>query len=61
LPEELERLRMQVRYRGHSLEVEITQSKLKVSSLRCTENPIKIGYKDSMIDLRERDTREFSL
>ena len=61
LPEELERLRMEIRYRGHSLEVEISQSKLKVSSLRCAENPIKIGYKDSVIGLKERDTREFSL
>jgi alpha,alpha-trehalase len=61
LPEELERLRMQLRYRGHSLQVEITQAKLKVSALRCTEHPIQIGFKDDVVQLNEGDTREFSL
>jgi hypothetical protein len=32
-----------------------------VSTLRCAENPIRIGYRDNLIDLGERDTREFSL
>jgi alpha,alpha-trehalase len=61
LPEELERLRMQLRYRGHSLQVEITQAKLKVSALRCTEQPIQIGFKDDVVELNEGDTQEFSL
>ncbi len=61
LPDELEKLRMKLRYRGHSLQVEITQAKLKVTSLRCTEKPIKLGYKESVIDLGEKDSREFSL
>jgi alpha,alpha-trehalase len=61
LPEELARLRMQVRYRGHSLEVEITQKKLKVSALRCAQHPIQIGFRDTVVDLNEGDTTEFKL
>jgi alpha,alpha-trehalase len=60
LPEELARLRMQIRYRGHSLEVEITSDKLKVSALRCTQKPIKIGFRDEVMDLKEGDTKEFA-
>ncbi len=61
LPEELERLRMQVRYRGQSLEVEITQGKLKVRALRCAEKPIKIGFREEVSELKEGDTKEFGL
>jgi alpha,alpha-trehalase len=61
LPEELERLRMQLRYRGHSLEVEITQAKLKVRALRCTQHPIQIGFKDKVVELNEGDSQEFEL
>jgi alpha,alpha-trehalase len=61
LPEELETLRMQLHYRGHSLETKITQKKLKVSALRCMQHPIKVGFKGTVVDLSEGATREFEL
>jgi len=61
LPEELDRLRMEIRYRGHSLDIEITGKTCTVSALRCTEKPIRIGCKDTVIELPEGDTREFTL
>jgi alpha,alpha-trehalase len=61
LPEELERLRMEIRYRGHSLDIEITGESCTVSALRCAEKPIRIGCKDTVLELAEGDTREFSL
>jgi alpha,alpha-trehalase len=61
LPEEVESLHMEIRYRGHSLEVKITGKSFTVRSLRCAESPIRIGYKDTVIELRERDTRKFTL
>jgi len=61
LPEEVEHLQMEIRYRGHSLEVEITDKYFVVRSMRCAEKPISIGYKDTVIELGERDTKEFAL
>ncbi|MFW6114827.1 MAG: glycoside hydrolase family 65 protein [Thermodesulfobacteriota bacterium] len=61
LPEEVESLQMEIRYRGHSLEVEITGKSFRVRSMRCAETPISIGYKDTVVELGERETREFSL
>ncbi len=61
LPEELEHLRMQIRYRGHSLSVEINSDNIKVSAFRCSEEPIRIGVKDEVFDLREGDSKEVAL
>jgi alpha,alpha-trehalase len=61
LPEKVESLQMEIRYRGHSLELEITGKRFWVRSMRCAEKPISIGYKDAVFELGERDTREFSL
>jgi alpha,alpha-trehalase len=61
LPEELEDLRMQIRYRGHSLSVQINSDNITVSAFRCTEEPIKIGVKDQVFDLREGDSQKVAL
>jgi alpha,alpha-trehalase len=61
LPEELGNLHIQIRYRGHTLDLEITQEKIKVSTLRSTERPIKIGFADETFDLHEKDVKEFDL
>jgi len=61
LPEELADLRMGIRYRGHSLSVEINSDNIKVSAFRCSEEPIKIAYKDEVFDLREGDSKEIAL
>lgn len=61
LPQKLTKLGMCIHYRGHSLEVEITARKLKVSALRVVEKPIKIGFKDEVFQLKAGDTVEIVL
>ena len=45
LPEELDRLLMNIHYHFHSLEVEITQKKLKIRALDSPAKPIRISVK----------------
>lgn len=61
LPKELTKLRLQLRYRGHSLEVHITADKLRLTACRCAEKPIKIAFKDNIFDLKEGETKEIDL
>ena len=61
LPQEVGRLRLQVRYRGHTLDLEITDKKLKVKSGPSSERPIKIGFRDKMVDIHEKETKTFDL
>lgn len=61
LPEDLAELRMQIRYRGHSLDVQITPDRLKVDALRCTAEPIKIGFKEEVFELEEGHMKEIAL
>ena len=61
LPEELKRLQMQIRYRGHTLDLDITSSKLKVSALRTSEKPIKIGLKGKTYHLEQNKAVELEL
>lgn len=61
LPSEVTKLRMQIRYRAHSLEVEFTRDNFKVSLLRSLEAPIRIGFKDEVYEIGAGDTMEFAL
>jgi alpha,alpha-trehalase len=61
LPDELSRLRMQIRYRGHNLNVEISPDKLKIMACRVREKPIKIGYDEEVRLLEEGKTLEIDL
>ncbi|MDW7710377.1 MAG: glycosyl hydrolase family 65 protein [Deferrisomatales bacterium] len=61
LPEELESLRMDLRYRGHSLGLEIDGGKLKVAALRCTERCIQVGVKGKVCEIEAGKTREWDL
>ncbi len=61
LPEELGKLRMQIRYRGHDLYVEISSGKLKITAGRAREKPIKIGYKEDIQILEEGKSLEIGL
>ncbi|HEJ83531.1 MAG TPA: glycoside hydrolase family 65 protein [Desulfobacteraceae bacterium] len=58
LPEQLERLRMQIRYRGQSLSIDIFSDRITLTACRCTEGPIQIGVKDQVFTLRENETKE---
>ncbi|MBN2168721.1 MAG: trehalose-phosphatase, partial [Actinobacteria bacterium] len=46
-PEELDGLRMHIRYRGHWLELSIGSNKVKVESLASSAVPVRIEVKDS--------------
>jgi alpha,alpha-trehalase len=61
LPDELGRLRMQIRYRGQNLSIDITPEKLKVTACKGKEKPIKIGYKEEIRELEEGKTLEIQL
>jgi beta-phosphoglucomutase family hydrolase len=61
LPQELERLDMRIRYRGHSLDLRLTRNALTV---RCREPgvaPIRLGFKDEVYELAGGTTRVFKL
>ncbi len=61
LPQELGRLNMQVHYRGHNLSTEIFQDKLRITTCRAVEKPIKIGYKEDIYELEQGKTLEINL
>lgn len=61
LPDELGRLGMQIRYRGHNLSIEITMHTLKITACRAAEKPVKIGYHEQIHVLEEGKTLELDL
>ncbi|MEC7838460.1 MAG: glycosyl hydrolase family 65 protein [Chlamydiota bacterium] len=61
LPEVLNYLHMRLHYRGHSIEVELTQEKLKLSIQRSIVNPIKIGFHNDIFEMKAGDYKEFNL
>ena len=61
LPEELGRLHLHIRYRFHSLEVEITPKKLKIAALESPAGPIKISVKGKVFELNMGETKEVDL
>ena len=61
LPRPVRRLHLLVRYRGHSLEVDITQDVLRVSTERCLAPLMKVGFRDRVHELAAAEVREFPL
>lgn len=61
LPDNLKRLRFHVHYRGHSMEIEITQEKLKVASRYSIAESIWIGFSGKTYELESGQVREFPL
>jgi len=61
LPKELQRLQMEVRYRGHSLHVDITQDSMEVSTCPCVEKAIRIGFGDEIHELEGGEIRKLPL
>ena len=59
LPEEWAKLCMRLRYREHSLEVNISGTKLKVRSIAGPDRPIRIGYLKQVRELRAGEMLEF--
>lgn len=61
LPGEIGRLHMHIHYRGHALDIDITQARLQIKSLPCAAAPVKIGFRDRVFDLGMGQTEEFEL
>jgi len=61
LPEEVGRLHMHIRYRRHSLEIDISRSLLRIKALPCAAGPVKIGFRDQVFDLKMGQVRKFEL
>ena len=51
LPEQLERLRMRIRYQHHFLEIDVTHHRLEVTALQTTHHAIQIGIYDQVYKL----------
>jgi len=61
LPEGLGEMAMSFRYRGNSLDVKITQENLNVTILECEASPIKIGFRDEVIEPEKGKSYSFAL
>ena len=60
LPEELGRLSMQVRYRGHTLELDFMSNKMKVNALHAAEGPITVAVKEKAFELKAGESKEIA-
>jgi trehalose/maltose hydrolase-like predicted phosphorylase len=61
LPKALARLRLFVRYRGHSLEVELTADAIRVAALQCCAQAIRIAIDGEVHELAAGESRRFLL
>jgi alpha,alpha-trehalase len=61
LPKDMQNLSMCLRYRGHALQVNITSETLKISSIRCTKDPITIGLNEQTFRIKGGESKTFSL
>ncbi len=61
LPEVLEKLEMQVRYRGSTLAFEATQEMCQVTLLCSPKNTFKLGFKEHLYDMTVGNTRKFQI
>jgi len=61
LPAGLRRLRLLVRYRGHTLELAIDHEALEVNAARCAMPSMQIGIRDTVHELAAGERRHFGL
>jgi len=61
LPEELERLDMRIRYRGHSLDLKLTHDTLTLRGREPGVAPIRLGIRDDVYDFAAGTTCVFDL
>jgi alpha,alpha-trehalase len=61
LPEPLRRLRLFVRYRGHSLGLDIRRDRVEVSGVRCAAPGMKVGIRDRVYELAAGEVKTFPL
>jgi alpha,alpha-trehalase len=61
VPEGADHLHMHLRYRGNALEVDITPGELKVRTLPCHAEPIRIGYRGKTYEMKTDEYRSIPL
>jgi alpha,alpha-trehalase len=61
LPRELSRLRIRIRYRQASLCLDATHEVLKVHVPHCPIEPVRIGFGDRVINLRESESLDLKM
>lgn len=61
LPDELQDIRLRIRYRGHWLRLHVTHENLTVSFEHGWSGPARIGFGDQVYTFSEGDQREFTL
>ena len=61
LPEQVGRLHIHVRYRGHPLRIDITQERLRVEALQSCAAPIHIGFNGQVHTLETGQAKQFPL
>lgn len=61
LPSEIQRLDMRIRYRGHSLDLQITRDRLTIHGRERGIASIKLGVRGEIYEFACGSTREFSL
>ncbi len=61
LPEKLTSIRMTIRYRDHTLHIEIGQERMNIDSIKAAALPIQIGFKDKVYELQPEGSKEFQL
>jgi alpha,alpha-trehalase len=61
LPEELSELELELRYRGHRLQVIATRDRLVVHSRPGISSPIRLGLRGEVVEMAQGDTKEVTL
>jgi trehalose/maltose hydrolase-like predicted phosphorylase len=61
LPDALRRLRLFVRYRGHSLGLDIQRDRIEVSAVRCAAPRMKVGIRDRVHELAAGEVKTFPI
>jgi trehalose/maltose hydrolase-like predicted phosphorylase len=61
LTEELTRLDMRIRYRGHTLDLRLTHDALRVQGREPGAPPIRIAFKNEVVEFAGGDVRTFEL
>lgn len=61
LPDKMRSLKLRIRYRGQSLELEVTQEQLRISALHGTAEVVQIGFANKIYRLAAGEVQTFML
>ncbi len=61
LPNELKELRFNIQYRGHVLDLSISKKEVIVIAHRSDAGPMKLGFRDRVVQLKQGHTKKFKI